>query len=86
VKESLNYSIDSRSGLLTVALFSFADSAASAVRNLNDYEIMNRKLRVDFSNETVGDDDNRDGGNAVRYFSCVFNKRHLLTFQPGRQL
>lgn len=27
------------------------DSAASAVRNLNDYEIMNRKLRVDFSND-----------------------------------
>ncbi|KAK3695012.1 hinge domain of cleavage stimulation factor subunit 2-domain-containing protein [Podospora appendiculata] len=42
------------------------DSAASAVRNLNDYEIMNRKLRVDFSNETVsgdGDDSrDRDGG------------------------
>ncbi|KAL2022667.1 hypothetical protein VTK56DRAFT_4748 [Thermocarpiscus australiensis] len=38
------------------------DSAASAVRNLNDYEIMGRKLRVDFSNETVGDDDrDRDG-------------------------
>lgn len=27
------------------------DSAASAVRNLNDYEVMGRKLRVDFSNE-----------------------------------
>ncbi|KAK4038722.1 hypothetical protein C8A01DRAFT_37287, partial [Parachaetomium inaequale] len=36
------------------------DSAASAVRNLNDYEIMGRKLRVDFSNETVSDEDNRD--------------------------
>ncbi|KAJ6446158.1 RNA recognition motif containing protein [Purpureocillium lavendulum] len=35
------------------------DSAASAVRNLNDYEIMGRKLRVDFSNEQKsGDDDN----------------------------
>lgn len=33
-----------------------ADSAASAVRNLNDYEIMNRKLRVDFSNDG-GDDE-----------------------------
>ncbi|KAK4218224.1 hypothetical protein QBC37DRAFT_7998 [Rhypophila decipiens] len=42
------------------------DSAASAVRNLNDHEIMGRKLRVDFSNETVGDEDNRDqhGGGA----------------------
>ncbi|KAH7027344.1 hinge domain of cleavage stimulation factor subunit 2-domain-containing protein [Microdochium trichocladiopsis] len=28
-----------------------ADSAASAVRNLNDYEIMGRKLRVDYSSE-----------------------------------
>jgi cleavage stimulation factor subunit 2 len=29
------------------------------VRNLNDYEIMGRKLRVDFSNEQKsGDDDN----------------------------
>ncbi|KAL0938716.1 RNA recognition domain-containing protein [Colletotrichum truncatum] len=45
------------------------DSAASAVRNLNDYEIMGRKLRVDFSNEggSDGNDDNhgRDGGNAA---------------------
>ncbi|GJC80240.1 cleavage stimulation factor subunit 2 [Colletotrichum liriopes] len=45
------------------------DSAASAVRNLNDYEIMGRKLRVDFSNEggSDGNDDShghgRDGGN-----------------------
>ncbi|KAK4230565.1 hypothetical protein QBC38DRAFT_469079 [Podospora fimiseda] len=36
------------------------DSAASAVRNLNDHEIMGRKLRVDFSNET-GNDDDKDG-------------------------
>ncbi|TVY45074.1 Cleavage stimulation factor subunit [Lachnellula subtilissima] len=35
-----------------------SDSASSAVRNLNDYEIMNRKLRVDFSNDAGGDDDN----------------------------
>ncbi|KHN96486.1 RNA recognition motif containing protein [Metarhizium album ARSEF 1941] len=35
------------------------DSASSAVRNLNDYEVMGRKLRVDFSNEQKsGDDDN----------------------------
>lgn len=32
------------------------DSAASAVRNLNDFEIMNRKLRVDFSNDGGEDD------------------------------
>lgn len=33
------------------------DSASSAVRNLNDYEIMGRKLRVDFSNEQKGGED-----------------------------
>jgi cleavage stimulation factor subunit 2 len=32
------------------------DSAASAVRNLNDFEIMNRKLRVDFSNDGAEDE------------------------------
>lgn len=41
------------------------DSAASAVRNLDDYEIMGRKIRVDFSNETVGDDDNRERDRAA---------------------
>ncbi|KAI3400263.1 hypothetical protein diail_3644 [Diaporthe ilicicola] len=39
-----------------------ADSAASAVRNLNDHEIMGRKLRVDFSNE--GGTGNDDSGRA----------------------
>ncbi|KAK5990507.1 Cleavage stimulation factor subunit 2 [Cladobotryum mycophilum] len=39
------------------------DSASSAVRNLNEYEIMGRKLRVDFSNEQKsGDDDNQTSG------------------------
>ncbi|CZT11305.1 related to cleavage stimulation factor 64K chain [Rhynchosporium agropyri] len=36
--------------------FPDSDSAASAVRNLNDHEIMNRKLRVDFSNDGDSDD------------------------------
>ncbi|KAG8674422.1 hypothetical protein FPOAC2_00438 [Fusarium poae] len=36
------------------------DSASSAVRNLNDYEIMGRKLRVDFSNEQKSSDDDKD--------------------------
>jgi hypothetical protein len=42
------------------------DSASSAVRNLNDYEIMGRKLRVDFSNEqkSGGDDDINQVGSA----------------------
>ncbi|KAI9807129.1 MAG: hypothetical protein M1825_005846 [Sarcosagium campestre] len=33
------------------AEYADADSAASAVRNLNDYDTMNRKLRVDYSND-----------------------------------
>ena len=33
------------------AEYADADSAASAVRNLNDHEIMGRRLRVDFSHE-----------------------------------
>ncbi|KAH8586564.1 hypothetical protein B0O99DRAFT_528443 [Bisporella sp. PMI_857] len=37
-----------------------SDSASSAVRNLNDYEIMNRKLRVDFSNDGDGDDNSNN--------------------------
>ncbi|KAF2271373.1 uncharacterized protein EI97DRAFT_471247 [Westerdykella ornata] len=40
------------------AEFADGDAAASAVRNLNDYEIMGRKLRVDWSN------DNGDGDSA----------------------
>ncbi|KAK4078616.1 uncharacterized protein Triagg1_2947 [Trichoderma aggressivum f. europaeum] len=39
------------------------DSASSAVRNLNEYEIMGRKLRVDFSNEQKsGDEDGQTPG------------------------
>ncbi|KAK1755360.1 hinge domain of cleavage stimulation factor subunit 2-domain-containing protein [Echria macrotheca] len=36
------------------------DSAASAVRNLNDHEVMGRKLRVDFSSEQATTEDDRD--------------------------
>ncbi|TKA83727.1 hypothetical protein B0A55_00259 [Friedmanniomyces simplex] len=43
------------------------DAAASAVRNLNDFEIMGRTLRVDYSNDNGGGkggqrDGQRDGG------------------------
>jgi cleavage stimulation factor subunit 2 len=38
------------------AEFADGDAAASAVRNLNDYEIMNRKLRVDWSNDNGAGD------------------------------
>lgn len=33
------------------AEFADADTAAAAVRNINDYEIMGRRLRVDYSND-----------------------------------
>lgn len=54
--------------------YHFSDSAASAVRNLNDHEIMGRKLRVDFSNEGVSDgdgdgDNRRDRDGTVRSIS-----------------
>lgn len=45
------------------------DSAASAVRNLNDYEIMGRRLRVDFSNEQKSGDDDRDQGSSGHHAS-----------------
>ncbi|KAI1177390.1 hinge domain of cleavage stimulation factor subunit 2-domain-containing protein [Nemania sp. FL0916] len=48
-----------------------ADSAASAVRNLNDYEIMGRKLRVDYSTE--GRVDGEDNGNAPTGHSQTTN-------------
>ncbi|KAF2734704.1 hypothetical protein EJ04DRAFT_401753, partial [Polyplosphaeria fusca] len=45
------------------AEFADADAAASAVRNLNDYELSGRKLRVDWSN------DNGAGDNAPTSYS-----------------
>ncbi|KAF1835020.1 hypothetical protein BDW02DRAFT_478325, partial [Decorospora gaudefroyi] len=50
------------------AEFADADAAASAVRNLNDYDLMGRKLRVDWSNESGSGDNapsNRDQQPAV---------------------
>ena len=38
------------------AEFADADAAASAVRNLNDYDLMGRKLRVDWSNDNGAGD------------------------------
>jgi hypothetical protein len=66
-----------------------ADTAASAVRNLNNMDIEGRKLRVDFSNESAGgggggrgdDDDDRDGG--VRESSqLVLLLLHGITNSP----
>jgi len=43
-----------------------SDMAASAVRNLNDYEIMNRKLRVDFSHDAMAAEmDNNSTSNQI---------------------
>lgn len=50
-----------------------SDSASSAVRNLNDYEIMGRKLRVDFSHEQKAADDD---------YTPV---RHTLPRPPSRR-
>ncbi|KAK5170794.1 hypothetical protein BJ546DRAFT_1026659 [Cryomyces antarcticus] len=44
--------------------YSDADAAASAVRNLNDFELMGRKLRVDFSNDGGSTDSAPAGYNA----------------------
>jgi cleavage stimulation factor subunit 2 len=42
------------------AEYADADQAAAAVRNLNEFELAGRKLRVDYSND--GKDDNHGGG------------------------
>jgi len=43
-----------------------ADQAESAVRNMNDYELNGRKLRVDFANESNKDDKQQQSNNAQR--------------------
>ncbi|KAI0008813.1 hypothetical protein F4779DRAFT_417438 [Xylariaceae sp. FL0662B] len=57
-----------------------ADSAASAVRNLNDYEIMGRKLRVDYSTEGRVDGD--DNNNASAGYGQASNGTSHLPSQP----
>ena len=52
--------------------FADPDAAASAVRNLNDHEIMGRKLRVDWSN------DNSGGGN-----NSNDNSNNMQQSHPG---
>ncbi|KAH8905082.1 hypothetical protein BR93DRAFT_763512 [Coniochaeta sp. PMI_546] len=58
-----------------------SDSAASAVRNLNDHEIMGRKLRVDFSNEGT-DDNDRDGGGHNQNNPSTNGNGHQASHQP----
>ncbi|KAL7628757.1 hypothetical protein AAE478_000272 [Parahypoxylon ruwenzoriense] len=59
-----------------------ADSAASAVRNLNDYEIMGRKLRVDYSTEgrVDGDDSNNNASGA---YNQTQNGTSHVSSQPA---
>ncbi|KAK4162147.1 hypothetical protein QBC43DRAFT_322473 [Cladorrhinum sp. PSN259] len=59
------------------------DSAASAVRNLNDHEIMGRKLRVDFSNETVNDDDKDGAAPSAPSYSAPFNGNAPIPAPPA---
>ncbi|CAJ2500910.1 Uu.00g037630.m01.CDS01 [Anthostomella pinea] len=57
-----------------------ADSAASAVRNLNDYEIMGRKLRVDYSTEGRVDGD--DSNNSSSGYGQATNGASQFVPQP----
>jgi cleavage stimulation factor subunit 2 len=59
--------------------FADPDAAASAVRNLNDHEIMGRKLRVDWSNDNSG-----GGGNTnTNDNSNNNNNNNMQQSHPG---
>lgn len=45
------------------------DSASSAVRNLHNYEIKGRRLRVDFSNEGGADEEDGDNVGDPHHFN-----------------
>ncbi|KAI9877304.1 MAG: hypothetical protein M1830_004284 [Pleopsidium flavum] len=66
------------------AEFSDADAAASAVRNLNDYEIMGRKLRVDFSHEG-GEEDAAPAGYVPQPAPPMNGLVQLPNFPPPPQ-
>lgn len=53
------------------------------MRNLNDYETMGRKLRVDFSNEGGGDNDN-DGPSQVGYAPSIAREYDSSLLTSGR--
>ncbi|KAI0160339.1 hypothetical protein GGR57DRAFT_499751 [Xylariaceae sp. FL1272] len=73
-----------------------ADSAASAVRNLNDHEIMGRKLRVDYSTEGRVDGDDATNmasnygqttnGNMYSAPQVVAPAGSLPPLPPGKEL
>jgi cleavage stimulation factor subunit 2 len=64
------------------AEFADADAAASAVRNLNDFEIQGRKLRVDYANDKNDKDDNTQPQGAA----VVDNSSALPPLPSGRDL
>lgn len=71
------------------AEFADGDAAASAVRNLNDYELMGRKLRVDWSNDGGPSDANHQN-NHSNYTSNAINGadsagQHQHQHQPHQQ-
>ncbi|KAJ8613168.1 hypothetical protein MRB53_037034 [Persea americana] len=60
--------------------FSDIDSAASAVRNLNDYEVMGRRLRVDYTNDGPANDSNAQTGQSA---ATVVNGQDAALQQPS---
>jgi cleavage stimulation factor subunit 2 len=71
------------------AEFADADAAASAVRNLNDFELHGRKLRVDYANENnVGRDDNAGHSAAAppQDHQASSQSSALPQLPPGRDL
>jgi cleavage stimulation factor subunit 2 len=64
------------------AEFADADAAASAVRNLNDYELQGRRLRVDYANDK---NDKDDGAQPVAAPSSE-GTNNLPPLPPGRDL
>lgn len=71
------------------AEFADADAAASAVRNLNDFELHGRKLRVDYANENnVGRDDNAGHSAAApqQDHQASGQSNALPQLPPGRDL
>lgn len=69
-------------------MFWALDSAASAVRNLNDYEIMGRKLRVDYSSEgrVEGDETGTAVSNTSNTFSQATNGASSHALPPAGSL
>jgi len=68
------------------AEYSDPETAASAVRNLDNYEIMGRKLRVDFSHEGNAPDDVDTNSYSQQQQSTPTNSSILPQLPPGTDL